>query len=109
VVRIVPELLFGIGVSGKIWIELNASAGDMTNYTEKNGYVIYNSYSNIIEKKLLLSLSVPVSKKGSLLYFGGRWSADRSEFVPYDLTPDNITNSISYNSLSIYGGLSWRF
>ena len=109
VVRLVPELLFGLGVSGKIWIELNASAGDMTNYTERNGYIIYNSYSNIIEKKLLLSLTIPVSEKGSLLYFGGRWTADRSEFVPNDQSLDNITNSISYNTLSIYGGLSWKF
>ena len=79
------------------------------NYMEGNGMIIYNSFEEVIEKKARLSISLPVSEKGSLLYLGGKWSANRSYFSaadPFDSGPESI---ISYNALSIFGGLSWKF
>lgn len=110
VTRSIPEFLFGFAISEKVWFNLNAAMGDMTNYLENNGTIVYNSFSDVIEKKVKLSLSIPVSDKGSLLYLGGRWTSNRSEFYPLDPADQgNITNTITYSALSIYGGISWKF
>ncbi len=81
----------------------------MVNYLENNGSIVFNSFSNVIREKVSLTLSVPVSEKGSLLYLGGRWSSNESHFYPEDPAQENTTNTIHYNNLSIYGGLSWKF
>ena len=108
VFRIIPELYVGFAISEKVWFDLNAAMGEMTNYLEHNGSIIFNSFSDIIDKKLMLTVSVPVSEKGSLVYLGGRWTSHQSDFYPFD--PEyNINNPIYYNALSIYGGVSWKF
>ena len=109
VLRIIPELSMGVTIAEKVWLDLKAVAGEMTNYTENNGMIVYNSYSEMIDKKVTFSISIPVSDKGSLLYLGGRWTSNRSEFVPNDPVMTQLTNTITYNTLSIYGGLSWKF
>lgn len=107
--RFTPELHLGFAISGKVWVNLKGSMGEMVNYLENNGSIVYNSFSEVILKKMILSLSVPVSAKGSLLYLGARWSENESLFYSFDPAQGNITNSIQYNTLSIYGGLSWKF
>lgn len=109
VVRLIPEWLIGFAISEKIWIDLNAAMGEMTNYLENNGQVVYNSFSEVIEKKVTLSVSVPVTKTGSILFAGGRWTANRSEFHPFEPASSDFINPIKYNAFSIYGGLSWMF
>lgn len=108
VTSLVPEALLGFSIGEKVWFDLDASFGDMSNYLEYNGMIIYNSFTEVIEKKVKASLSFQVSEKGSLLYLGGRWSSNRSEFSPLG-TATEITNALSYNALSIYGGISWKF
>jgi len=110
VTRIIPEFLFGFGIAEKAWVDLNGAVGEMTNYLEGNGMIVYNSISEIIHKKFRLSLSFPVTDKGSLLYLGGIWSAVRSEFQP-DGDPVTMvySSTVSYNAFSIYGGISWKF
>lgn len=109
VLRIIPELSMGFTIAEKVWLDLKAVAGEMTNYTENNGMIVYNSYSEMMDKKVTFSISIPVTEKGSLLYLGGRWTSNRSEFVPYDPITTQLTNTITYNTLSIYGGISWNF
>lgn len=109
VVRIIPEAHLGFAISEKVWFDLNAATGEMTNYLEGNGSIVYNSYSEYIDRKIQFTLSIPVSKKGSLLYLGGRWTASRSEYYPLDPEAPGDLNTITYNSLSIYGGISWKF
>lgn len=110
VIRIIPEMLLGFGIAGKLWVDMNAALGEMTNYLENNGMFVYNSISEIIHKKVRLSLSFPVTDKGSLLYLGGIWSDISSEFIPFEDPGTTISNApISYNTISIYGGISWKF
>jgi len=109
VFRIIPELLIGFTIREKVWIDLNAAAGEMENYAENYGSIIYNSYSEVVEKKARFSVSVPVSKKGSIFYLGGQWAGYRSEFRSF-LTGQTIPlNPLSYQTITIYGGLSWKF
>ena len=109
VYRFVYEVLLGFSIKEKIWFDLNAAMGDITNYVENNGKVVYNSFSDIIEKRIKFSITVPVTEKGSLLYLGGRWTSNRSGFIPFDPEQADQSNVISYNAFSIYGGLSWKF
>ena len=109
VIRIIPELLFGFTISGKVWFDLKAAMGEMTNYLENNGTIIYNSFSEMIDKKIQLMITVPVTDKGSIFYVGGKWTANRSEFFPFEPSLTDVTNTIKYNAFSIYGGLSWKF
>jgi hypothetical protein len=108
VLRIIPELLVGFAIRGKVWISLDAAAGEMTNYVENYGEIIYNSYSETIEKKARISLSVPVSKKGSILYIGGQWAIYRSELSSFLVGHTEPFNALAYQTITIYGGLSWK-
>lgn len=107
--RIIPEVHAGFSIAQKVWIDVNAAFGDMTNYLEQNGSIVFNSFSDIIREKTALTLSIPVSEKGSMLYLGGRWTEHQSNFYPFDPGNQNITNKITYHAISIYGGLSWKF
>jgi hypothetical protein len=108
-IKFLPELLVGYAISDKVWLELNGIMGEMSNYLEHNGSIVYNSFSDVIRKKLTFTVSVPVTEKGSLLYLGGRWTSNQSVFYPFDPAQNEITNYITYNALSIYGGISWKF
>ncbi|MCK4747631.1 MAG: hypothetical protein KAT15_11365 [Bacteroidales bacterium] len=107
--RIIPELQLGFSISEKVWFDLNATAGEISNYLENNGSIVYNSFSETIDKKAKLSISIPVSDKGSLLFLGGRWTSNRSEFYALDATQTGILNTLKFHTLSFYGGLSWKF
>jgi len=107
--RLIPEVHLGFALGGKVWVDLSGAMGEIANYLENNGSIVYNSFSEIIHKKMVLSLSVPVSEKGSLLYLGGRWTENESRFYSFDPSKENTVNNIQYNTLSIYGGLSWKF
>ena len=108
-VRFIPEALFGFAIAEKVWIEIHGSMGDMSNYLEYNGRIVYNSYTEVMEKKINLTLSVPVTESGSLLYLGGRWTANRSVFTPTYPDIEEAGNDIHYNAISIYGGVLWKF
>jgi hypothetical protein len=107
--RIIPELQMAYAIKEKIWLNLNVAMGEMTNYLEQNGSLVFNSLSDVIHKKVVLTISVPLTEKGSLIYLGGRWTAHESNFYPFDPAIDQTTNKITYNALSIYGGVSWKF
>jgi len=48
-------MLFGFGMAGKIWVDVHAAMGEMTNYLENNGMFVYNSISEVIHNKVRLS------------------------------------------------------
>jgi hypothetical protein len=108
VFRFIPEIHLGFAMAEKVWLDLNAAMGEMTNYLENNGAIVYNSFSEYNDKKLQFTLTIPVSKKGSLLYLGGRWTETRSEYSTFDPEAPEDLNTITYDAFSFYGGLSWK-
>jgi len=108
-VRFIPEALLGFGIGRKLWIDLQASAGDIRNYHESNGYIVYNGYGETTERKAVLSVTIPLSEKGSMVYLGGRWVRGRSEYLPSDPLATTEINAIKYNIFSTYGGIIWKF
>lgn len=108
VFRFIPEAHLGFALAEKVWFDLNVALGEMCNYLENNGAIVYNSFSEYNDKKVQFTLSLPVSKKGSLVYLGGRWTASRSEYHTFDPESPDDLNTITYNAFSIYGGITWK-
>jgi len=105
---LIPEYLLGAGIASRIWIEVFGSHGDMTNYLEGNGYIVYNGLDGM-KHKIGTNLVYPVAEKGSKLYLGARWIQYQSNFVPLETGPSQAINPLTYNGLSVFGGISWAF
>jgi hypothetical protein len=106
--KFIPDLLIGFGISSKVWMEFSGTYGDMKNYTEGNGYNVYNGL-DWMKYKVIGSVVIPVSPKGSKIYLGARFAEYESHFIPFDSLAGKEMNSIITNSISIFGGLSWKF
>ena len=105
--EMIPEYLLGAGLASRIWIEVLGSHGDMLNYLEGNGYIVYNGL-DMMKHKISTRLLYPITEKGSRIYLGTRWVQYQSTFIPLDTGIQQIINPLIYNSLSIFGGISWR-
>lgn len=105
---LIPDGMAGFGIASKVWIEISGSYGDMQNYTESNGYIIYNGL-DWMRYKVLGNLIVPLTGKGSVLYAGARFAGYENRFIP--LYPDQtaLPENLTYTGLSVFGGLSWKF
>lgn len=104
----IQDFIFGYGIASKVWLEIAATGGPMRNYTESNGFIVYNSL-DWMKYKVLASISVPLTPKGSRVYLGGRFADYTNDFLVYYSFPTNPVDKVSYNSFSLYGGLSWKF
>jgi len=100
--------LAGFSIARKIWIEFSIAFGEIQNYADKNGYLIFNS-TDILRQKYDLNITIPVTDKGSLIYAGARYSLHSSHLT--SLIDPELTelNELLYNSTSLYGGISWKF
>jgi hypothetical protein len=107
-IELIPEFMLGFGISSKVWMEFSGAYGDMKNYTEGNGYIVYNGL-DWMKYKVIGSIVIPVSPKGSRIYLGARFAEYESRFIPFDPSAGQDLNSIINNSISIFGGLLWKF
>ncbi|HEC41687.1 MAG TPA: hypothetical protein ENI20_02525 [Bacteroides sp.] len=105
----IQDFIFGYGIASKVWIEISAAGGNMKNYTESNGYIVYNGL-DWMRYKVLGTIMVPLTKKGSAIYAGLRYADYSSGMIPLDSSlSGEIINELNYNSTSFFGGLSWKF
>jgi len=109
VTRWIPDIKAGLALAEKVWIEAEVLIGEMRNFLEGNGSVVYNGYSDIIDRKARLSILIPVTRKGSLIYLGSRWSSGYNAFIPDDSLLPGKEHFFDIQILSIYGGISWKF
>ena len=107
-IELIPDFMLGFGISSKVWMEFSGAYGNMKNYTEGNGYIVYNGL-DWMKYKVIGSIVIPVSPKGSKIYMGARFAEYESRFIPSDPSAGQDMNSIINNSISIFGGLSWKF
>ncbi|MFC2112249.1 tetratricopeptide repeat protein [Bacteroidota bacterium] len=106
---LIQDFVFGYGIASKVWIEINASGGNMKNYTESNAYIVYNGL-DWMRYKVLGIIIVPVTAKGSSFYVGVRYSDYGNRMITFDpALAENTVNELNFNSTSIFGGLSWKF
>jgi len=111
-VEMIPDILLGFGIASRVWLEFSGSYGNMRNYTEGNGYIVFNGLDWMIYKATA-NVVIPITSKGSNVYLGTRFAETKSQFIPRDIPFDASSgqdiNSIISNSISIFGGLSWKF
>ena len=107
-IELIPDFLLGFGISSKVWMEFSGAYGNMKNYTEGNGYIVYNGL-DWMKYKAIGSVVIPVSPKGSKIYLGARFAEYVSRFIPSNPSARRDMNIIITNSISIFGGLSWKF
>ena len=105
---LIPDLLLGWSIASKLWIEVSGTYGQMKNFTERNGYLVYNGL-DWVKYKAVANLVLPLTAKGSVFYAGARFAGYENRFIPLDTTQPANINSLTYNSISIFGGISWKF
>ena len=107
-IELIPDVLIGFGIASRVWLEFSGSYGNMRNYTERNGYIVYNGL-DWMKYKAIGTVVMPVTPEGSNVYLGARFAENKSLFMPLDPSAGQEINSIISNSISIFGGLSWKF
>ena len=105
---LIPDIIFGYGIASRVWVEFSGTYGDMKNFSESNGYIVYNGL-DWMTYKAMGNIMVPLTDKGSMIYAGVRYAGYENQFIPFDPAQPADLNDLKYNSLSIYGGLSWKF
>ncbi len=103
----VCNLLFGFSLLEKIWVDFSGTTGEIQNFTESNGYYVYNSLDAILQKSGM-NILIPITQKGSSIYFGSKITHYKSYLHPFTESADNQINKIYYNSYSLYGGILWK-
>ncbi len=106
--RFIPGFIAGFSVNEKIWFEFSGSKGEMKNYSENVGMIIFNS-TDYLTEKYSGKIIIPFYRAGFTLFAGAGRSASSSEFLPLPGETGIDMNKINYKSYSITGGISWNF
>lgn len=97
----------GFLISNRVYIDLAGISGELNNYIDNNGFIIYNGINNQ-DRILKADISFIPGESGLIIYLGARLSKEYSAFIPEDYLYASELGS-EFNSISILGGLSWNF
>jgi hypothetical protein len=104
--RLIFSHLAGIGLFNTVWIEVEGSAGEISNYVSNNGAIIYNNPVST-EMQLGTSFIIPFIKSGVTITLRYFYFRNKSSFIT-SLYDAYNTNIIDYHEHLISGGLSWK-
>ncbi|MFH0865937.1 MAG: tetratricopeptide repeat protein [Bacteroidota bacterium] len=104
--RAVCHVLAGFKILKKMWIEGSSTLGRVLNFTENNGYFVYNNPDAIIFSAGLKPIFVFNRFDISLNY---RYLIKEAQYITYTSGSDYEYNKINYSGHSITGGVRWRF
>lgn len=104
---LVSSGLLGFGIANRLWIDFTALWGDIKNYSDRSGYLVYNGV-NEIDYIIKTDLSVRAGNKGTWIYAGARYGSEQTAFIPAGETVASGYNE-NYKTVSIIGGISWTF
>ena len=102
------DQVVGIKLFNPLWIEMNGTFGDITNYTDKGGLVIYNEM-NRIKSRMAMNLIVPIIDKGLEFYVRYEYQENESYFNSTTSTTLDFFNPINYSMQNLTGGIKWNF
>jgi hypothetical protein len=97
----------GFRVFDYLWFELNGTFGELTNFQDFNGTIIYNDL-NPIDNKYGLTLFIPLSGRGVELMLNYSYLGSKSLFFNSSGESTEINNLINHNIHSITGGIKWN-
>ncbi len=105
--NLVFNQLAGFGIAKRIWIEGLVTVGEMRNFNENYGYVVYNS-GDLTKFRAGANIIVPLHDKLELAF--------RYRFLSMETTRYSIRNDgseylqqLAYLNHSIIGGIQWKF
>ena len=111
--RTIFNQIIGGRITNKLWLEGFVTFGELVNYNEKNGYVIYNSPDKItfkwgtklffpINNKLMFSFEFHnFMKEGSFLTY-------KNLTEPEDMQPKPFYEPYTYQNYIFIGELKWK-
>ena len=105
--EIIIEPHVSLTISKNIWIDASYTFGDLHNYHEKNGFIIYNN-PDIITKKAEALLNIKINKNLTF-YAKYRFMNREDNSITYFKDDEYITNSFNFTTNYIIGGITWTF
>jgi len=97
----------GFKVFDKLWTEANYTFGNITNFNESNGFVVFNNI-DIISNRFGLNLIFPLSKfiEISLRY---QYFNQQYPVINYTNNTEFTFKYLNYKINKILGGIKWTF
>jgi len=97
----------GFKIVNPLWMELNATWGELSNFSILDGMVIYNDI-NPIQYKFGLNLLIPLNKKSIEFLIIYEYMGMESRYVPYSDELPDLNNPTKHHVHSITGGITWN-
>ncbi len=104
--RFIFDQMAGIKLMDKLWGEASVTLGNLTDFNEKNAYVVYNTFDDIIFKtgvSLLYSLSPMIDLSLRYQYL----SRQDTYYTSINAKQAKYTTT-NYNNNTIIGGIKWK-
>jgi len=101
------EQILGFKVANPFWVEINGTLGDVSNFHDQNGTIIYNDM-NPVKQRLGIHMIFPLINNGLEFSFIYNYMDVESRFFTYYGPEANLTNPIQHKIHSITGGIKWN-
>jgi hypothetical protein len=92
----------------KIWMEAALTTGELKNYNESNGFVVFNG-NDVVKKRYNFSIFVPILKNKFQLSVRYNYFVNESNYLSYSNYTTYQYYSNTYFSQSFTGGVTWNF
>ena len=104
--RYILDQIAGVKILKKLWGEASITLGDLTDFNEKNAFIVYNTFDNI-KLKAGLSLIYTLSPHFdlSLRY---QFLQRQDAYMTYISTNQKIYTTTNYLNNTIIGGIKWK-
>ncbi len=103
---IITSVLGGFKAAKKLWLEANATIGDITNFTELNGALVYNNPDVI---KLRAGITSFILFKNFDIILRYSFYQKEALFYKYNESGKYIEKIVPYSAQLISGGIKWKF
>lgn len=103
--RIIGHVLMGFKLAKKAWIECSSYLGRMSNYTSKDGFLVYNNNDPIIISAGIKPIFVFKHFDISVAY---NYLKKKGHYITYTSESNYTTSSFNYSAHSITGGVKWK-
>lgn len=97
----------GFKTFNPLWVEITGALGNIANFFDYNGTVIYNDL-NPIKFKTGISFLVPFVKKGFEFSIRFNYQEIESQYFSFSGVEAEFKNPFTYVSHSITGGIKWN-
>ncbi len=104
-IKLISDVSLGIKIFPKIWLEGFGTYGEMSNYSEKNGFIVNNNPDKITFRCGVSSIFVFKHFDISLRY---QYQEKESSYITYTNTENYITQNVKYQNHLIIGGIKWK-